>query len=443
MNWDRVGTMKKIDDAGESLMKKVRNQREAGKGVGVQERWKMAQGKDERWEQSKKQKDQDESEPSSVASSSHTRVPPTRPPSLRPSVASRNSINSAPPPPPPARSNSSISTNSSKKDYIEFSKFTEQDKLAFFQVLDRFFNDKLSTSTSQDLPPIYSPPDPSSGPKPPSRTSTNPIPQSRGPAPTITPRAPPTSTSASTSSTFPLLTASSSSIDDPCSALSTATFFVYPESFPEWTQDQWYTSTTDRQPPNLKNRKDILWKCSTSYMGSSHKMIGSVFFQDLSMLIYQISWDSNRSSDYQVQVEYKDIPQTLDNESLKEASEIYGESIARFAEMSEIGGRPIGDGECWTLAKEAIDNVNKELESKGRSDLKALSTIGRTHGHLIFAGQGARNKEDQKGRWRGGDRKREEWGGVRRGDIVEWYRSTCSEVGARKGSWVSSIQSQG
>ena len=56
--------------------------------------------------------------------------------------------------------------------------------------------------------------------------------------------------------------------------------------------------------------------------------------------------------------------------------------------------------------------------------------IGRTHGHLIYAATPA------GGRWRGGDLARAEWGGVRRGDILEWREARCSVVGAPQGSYM-------
>lgn len=449
MSWDRVGTMKKIDMAGESAMAKIRGQRDAGKGVGVQDRWKLAKGKDERWDNFTKRKDSEDQQDQQASTSSHnrSRVPPAIA-SRRPPATATATATQAAPPPPPARTNSSANAGNGKS-YIEFSKFNQQDKEAFFGVLDQFFNHKLSISSPSSTsksnarptphppspppsfnsipPPIYTPPTQESAPTPPSRTnSTNN--SSRGPPPPTAPRSNP-------SSTFHLLTASTTSPDDPCSALSAATFFVYPDSFPEW-KSQWYTSKTDRQPPNLKDRKDILWKCSTSYTGTSNEMIGSVFFSDLSFLIYSVKWDSNRSETFEIVVEYKDIPATLDQESLKAASATYGNVIAEFAEDAENSGKPVGDGECWTLADQALKYVNDLLKSDGREDF-LLETIGRTHGHLIFAGEGGSSKEEQVGRWRGGDRKRDDWGGVRRGDIVEWYKTTCSEVGARKGSWVS------
>lgn len=61
-----------------------------------------------------------------------------------------------------------------------------------------------------------------------------------------------------------------------------------------------------------------------------------------------------------------------------------------------------------------------------------MQTIGRTHGHLIFACR-ADEVHGQIGRWRGGDRIRNHWGGIRRGDIIE-YRAAKLGIAGQPGA---------
>lgn len=64
---------------------------------------------------------------------------------------------------------------------------------------------------------------------------------------------------------------------------------------------------------------------------------------------------------------------------------------------------------CWDMANEAL------LECAKHGLPPPVTSINRTHGHLIFEGKAwGKGPDQQTGRWRGGDNS------VRRGDIVEW-----------------------
>jgi hypothetical protein len=90
-----------------------------------------------------------------------------------------------------------------------------------------------------------------------------------------------------------------------------------------------------------------------------------------------------------------DGPEPFAAEDLWDACYTYGEQVAQFAEQAESNGVPIADGECWSMANEALKSlVNLETP---------VPSISRTHGHLIFAGSanGKDCKRDQVGLWRG------------------------------------------
>lgn len=171
-------------------------------------------------------------------------------------------------------------------------------------------------------------------------------------------------------------------------------------------------------------------------LGSQRTLQGSALFSDLSCLWWHITWKSNNpTATVEVQIAYCERPSSWDDEErLVEASKGFGEWIAGFAEDAVQRRAPVGDGECWTLAAEAIKYTNTTAQLTENNRL--LTSIGRTHGHLIYAARVDQDQE-QHGRWRGGDRVRAHGGGIRRGDIIEWRTAKCSEVGAPKGSYVT------
>jgi len=113
----------------------------------------------------------------------------------------------------------------------------------------------------------------------------------------------------------------------------------------------------------------------------------------------------------------------MDAHALVEAHELYGDTIAGFAEIFVGSGEFCARGECWDLAHEALQYF-KDFDYVP----KPVPSVSRTHGHLIFEGK-AMGSGTTGGRWRGGDDR------VRRGDIVEWRKVKIRVVGALPGSW--------
>ena len=101
-------------------------------------------------------------------------------------------------------------------------------------------------------------------------------------------------------------------------------------------------------------------------------------------------------------------PQPLDKETLVEAHNTYGETIASFAEGFVEAQQYCARGECWDLASEGL----KYFEQFDYVE-KPIPSLARTHGHLI-ASFNADVSGTPIGMWRGGDDM------VRRGDIIQW-----------------------
>jgi hypothetical protein len=159
-------------------------------------------------------------------------------------------------------------------------------------------------------------------------------------------------------------------------------------------------------------------------LGSKKTLIGAVLFSDLSMAIYNVSFHTHNPHQADREAYYSLRPDVLPASELVQAYETYSEAIAQFAEEAEASGFPVGNGECWTLAAEAL----KSLE---QYDVPApVQSINRTHGHLIFEAK-ASGKGVQMGKWRGDDQ------AIRRGDIAEFRTVKIKEWQGPPGSWMT------
>lgn len=176
----------------------------------------------------------------------------------------------------------------------------------------------------------------------------------------------------------------------------------------------WYLSS--ELPPPLQEESPPTFSAAWEMHGPFKTIFGGVLFADLSMCWYSVQYSTinpnaspNDTSAVRRSVKYLPRPSPRDRQTLIDAHETYGETIAAFAESFEGTGQYCARGECWDLAAEALKYV-------AQFDYvpPPVPSISRTHGHLIFEGKASRGGAVQAGRWRGGDDR------VRRGDIVEW-----------------------
>ncbi len=165
MPWDdwRKDFNKKLDDFGEDAKHKFRQQREANAGgsssgkVGLQDRMNMLKGENPRWNRDVEARAGGEDHASTVVPE-RSRVPPAPPSALNkgrppppPQRGSHSAATAAPAPALPPRMQNEDGTNHPPPPYppaahafpaidgagyIQFSKFSQQDKHAFFSLLD-------------------------------------------------------------------------------------------------------------------------------------------------------------------------------------------------------------------------------------------------------------------------------------------------------------------
>lgn len=181
-----------------------------------------------------------------------------------------------------------------------------------------------------------------------------------------------------------------------------------------WDND-WYKSSNMGMVPGLKGRNDTRQTATISQTEPYRaKFCGSALFADLSMVWFSVSYPlqgesaPNDTRTVVREARYLPRPAPLDRAALVEAHEMYGETIASFAEGYADAGEYCARGECWDLAAKALEC----FQEYDYVPQPIPSTL-RTHGHLIYEGK-AMGPGRQVGRWRGGDDR------VRRGDIVEW-----------------------
>uniref|UniRef100_A0A8H7XM18 BBC1/AIM3 cysteine proteinase-fold domain-containing protein n=1 Tax=Psilocybe cubensis TaxID=181762 RepID=A0A8H7XM18_PSICU len=295
-----------------------------------------------------------------------------------------------------------VSPAAPAEEKIDWANLTPEDKQVFFAWLDEFFA-RFVPPTSSGAVKATDTGDitrqerelPSHAPPPPIRTASKPTswvrPQA-GTSPAFVLSHPPATTHGS-------------------SALDLAHYFA-PTT--HW-DSAWYDSPSAPPiPPPVEGTTDHTYVSSWRSRNTSKTTNIGIFFSDLSIFWGSITYDTSNTDPNRGTTRhatYLPQPKPLGRDALIEAHEVYGETVALFAESFVGTGEYCARGECWDLANEALkyfaayDYIPKPVPS-----------ISRTHGHLIFAGRASNDGRQMAGKWRGGDDR------VRRGDITEWRR---------------------
>lgn len=135
---------------------------------------------------------------------------------------------------------------------------------------------------------------------------------------------------------------------------------------------QWFVN--DSPPPDLQG---LGWTSQfSSSAGTTTKIYAFRIPEDLSIIKLRIVYPTHNPA--AATCERKDVPppRELSPGELYEYNLQYGDAVARWAES--MVGTQVGDGECWTLAKNAIE----------QSSQTALVSQAYTHGALIYQQNG-------------------------------------------------------
>lgn len=161
---------------------------------------------------------------------------------------------------------------------------------------------------------------------------------------------------------------------------------------------QWFVN--DQPPPDLQG---LGWTSQfSSSGGTTTKIYAFRIPEDLSIIKLRIVYPTNNPA--AATCERKDVPppRELTPGELYEYNLLYGDVVARWAES--MVGTQVGDGECWTLAKNAIE----------QSSQTALVSQAYTHGALIYQQNGSTNNPANIVK---------NVEAIRRGDILQFYEA--------------------
>jgi hypothetical protein len=165
-----------------------------------------------------------------------------------------------------------------------------------------------------------------------------------------------------------------------------------PEDIPLDLYTQWYVTwdddtTIDEHIPFVaQNAGLIYYECHFGGQGvwvdgkvvKYHFLVYALrYYSNLSRTFIWIDWNTTDPAHASAVQKHFPPPDPLDVRSLKEAAEKYGSLVLNFCLAAERSGAKVDDGECWTLAKMALENVRAQ-------GLNVMTGFGTIHGHLIL-----------------------------------------------------------
>ncbi|CZT08200.1 related to myosin tail region-interacting protein MTI1 [Rhynchosporium agropyri] len=146
-------------------------------------------------------------------------------------------------------------------------------------------------------------------------------------------------------------------------------------------KSQWFVK--GQFPPRTVSAKSYTTSSGWSSSGSrkSHWLVAHMRFADLSSTKIRVSWDGS-SPEYTVKAEQRHTPPPppLSRRELEECRERYSEQVAAWSE-SQMGSK-VGNGECWTLANEALKAVATTYKAHNQEPCMASQSL--VHGHILY-----------------------------------------------------------
>ncbi|MCJ1434371.1 hypothetical protein MMC27_003739 [Xylographa pallens] len=214
-----------------------------------------------------------------------------------------------------------------------------------------------------------------------------------------------------------------------------------PQDFDLDLPSLWFTNSPPTFPvPSMKAKGPTTFALSLRQEFNSSGTIYRVlvacvrWLDDLSTTKVKITWkDSDPLHTARAQQKHFPPPVSLSPEELDKAHRAYGSNIAAWAKSSL--GHTVGDGECWTLAQQALLDLAQTYRAHGQE--APLVSQGLSHGYCILA-LSASSPGDTAGLLQLAD--------VRRGDILQIKNAHFKTVEAtppvRKGGgkWQMGLQ---
>jgi len=151
----------------------------------------------------------------------------------------------------------------------------------------------------------------------------------------------------------------------------------------------WYAKSPPTFPPasihRLPGKRSYASSSGWSSSGvrKTHTFTGAIRDNTtLATTIIHLTWDaSNPEHTVKAQQRHISPPRKLSSNELESYRERYADAVATWSESNM--GRQVGNGECWTLAYDALVAVGRQLSSRGREACMASQSY--VHGALIYS----------------------------------------------------------
>ncbi|KAL7274022.1 hypothetical protein RUND412_003093 [Rhizina undulata] len=153
----------------------------------------------------------------------------------------------------------------------------------------------------------------------------------------------------------------------------------------------WFTKSPLRLPPAIERVEEKIYTYSTSWSRSAagkttHTLILSLRWTDnISGTKIRLTWDAS-APDITVKSQQVHVPppRPLDRVQLEIAAGRYGTRVLDWVRRQQ--GQQVGNGECWTLAHDALVALRNEDEHAGvENEEKTMVSQGVSHGACIFS----------------------------------------------------------
>lgn len=144
---------------------------------------------------------------------------------------------------------------------------------------------------------------------------------------------------------------------------------------------------------------------------------------DLSTTKIHLTWDgANPGLTVRAEQKHLPPPRPLSTSELEDYREQYSDRVANWCE-SRLG-QQVGNGECWTLADEALKAIAAEERSRGVEPCMTSQSV--VHGSVIFTCLPPKPCEPRGG---------VEAAGVARGDIIQFLSAHLKRKDGHGESW--------
>ncbi|KAE9379035.1 hypothetical protein N431DRAFT_327486 [Stipitochalara longipes BDJ] len=180
----------------------------------------------------------------------------------------------------------------------------------------------------------------------------------------------------------------------------------------------WFARSPVSFPPPTMNRDGKIFYSSSSGWSSSGVRKTHTFTAHVRNTVtlasskIHLTWDaSNPAVTVKAQQRHYPPPRRLSQTELESYHQKYSNAVAEWSE-SQMGTQ-VGNGECWTLANNALKAIAAGCSSHGQEP--CMASQGVVHGYLMYSYVPSSTKPEPQGKVKDA--------GVARGDVIQLYKA--------------------